>query len=555
MLSRIGRWLLVVAFAAAAATIGFVAWPYLRWLWLQSQILDSGGPLAAAQAAYDVRRYELALRVDPARRELRGRSTATLATLAPLAEVHLDLDRRMAVAAVAVDGRPARFTHRRGRLVVALAEPWPAGERHAVTVDYAGHPKVSAHPPWIDGFVWERAGGGKPWVAVVAQIDGADIFWPVKDHPSDEPEEGVAIALTVPPGLVGLSNGRRVAERELADGWVESRWEVSYPINNYLVTVAVGPYVPVVERYRGASGELDLAMTFWALPEHFVAARRMWRGAPEILAFFARRFGEFPFPDDKIAMVESPYVGMEHQTLIAYGDDFLPERFGIDETLVHELAHEWWGNKISARDWDDFWIQEGFASYAEALWVEELRGAEAARDYLEAKRVDIAHRRPLVAGRARTAAEAYDDDIYVKGAWVLASLRWAIGDAPFLRVLRRFADDPPGVPRLVDSSELERLVAAECACELGAFWERYLRRAEPPRFRLARRGAGSEDVVTFAWDDPALGLALPVRVGEELVRIEVPAAGATLRVPAGTRVEVETAGRLLAEPAAARRDS
>ncbi|MCM2270026.1 MAG: M1 family metallopeptidase, partial [Thermoanaerobaculia bacterium] len=426
---------LVVAFALGAAVA--LLRPWVERLWWQRQILDSGGPLAAEQAAYDVRRTELAVAIDPARRTVAGRAVVHVVAGAPLAELVLDLDRRMQVSAVAVGGRPAGHRHRGGKLRVALAPPLAAGERRAVAVDYAGAPKVSAQPPWIDGFVWERAADGSPWVAVSTQVDGADLWFPVKDHPSDEPEEGMAIELTVPAGLVGLANGAPTGERDNGDGTVTSSWRVAYPINPYLVTVNVGPYVAVEERYRGADGALDVPMTFWALREHEREARAMWRAAPAVLADFARRFGEFPFLADKIAMVEAPLLGMEHQTLIAYGDDFLVDASGIDETLVHELAHEWWGNAVSVGDWDDFWIQEGFATYAEALWVETLRGAAAARDYLEAKRGDVVNRWPLVAGRPRTAGEAYDDDIYVKAAWVLHSLRWQIGDDAMHALLRR----------------------------------------------------------------------------------------------------------------------
>jgi aminopeptidase N len=203
---------LVLALAAAFAVGGLaaLAWPWAYELWLETQRLDSGGELTPARAGYDVRRYELAVTLDPPRRRIAGENVATVVALAPLAELVLDLDRRLAVAAVEVDGRPARFRHRRGELRVALAPAWTPGERHRVRVAYAGRPKVAAQPPWIDGFVWARTPAGAPWIAVVVQGDGADDWWPVKDHPSDRPEEGVEIALTVPRGLVGLANGRRL---------------------------------------------------------------------------------------------------------------------------------------------------------------------------------------------------------------------------------------------------------------------------------------------------------------------------------------------------------
>ena len=538
---------LLLAFALGATLA--LLWPTARAWWWRRQILDSGGPLAPAQAAYDVRRIELAVRVEPAAKAIAGRTVLHLEPLAPLAELELDLDRRMRVAGVAVDGRAALFAHRGGKLRVPLAPPWPAGGRRAVTVEYAGRPKESAAPPWLDGFVWEATASGAPWVALSTQVDGADLWFPVKDHPSDEPDEGMAIELTVPAGLVGLSNGAQLGERTNGDGTVTSSWAVHYPINSYLVTVNVAPYVAVVERYRGADGTLDVPMTFWALPEHEREARAMWREAPEILAAFARLFGEFPFLDDKIAMVEAPLLGMEHQTLVAYGDDFLVDPSGIDETLVHELAHEWWGNAVSVDDWDDFWIHEGFATYAEALYVEARDGAPAGHDYLEAKRELVENRRPLVAGRSRTAGEAYDDDLYLKAAWVLHSLRWQLGDAAFFELVRRFAA-PPHRYGLVSRATLAALADEVAGGELAWFWQRYLERAEPPRWRMTRRAAVAGDEVCFGWDDGRFALALPVRVGGELRRVEMPPGGTCIAVATGTEVEVVTAGRILAAPAA-----
>jgi aminopeptidase N len=543
---RSGRRLAVLGALVAIAALALAV---ALFLWRRDEVLDSGGPLAAEQAAYDVRRYELAFTLEPERRRIAGDATATVVAREPLAELVLDLDRRLAVARVEVDGRAARFTHRSGRLRVALDPAWAAGERHAARVRYAGRPKRSRLPPWLDGFVWAETDAGEPWIGVTVQGDGADDFWPTKDHPSDEPDEGVAIELTVPAGSVGLANGRRTAERANPDGTVTSRWEVSYPINNYLVTLAAGPYVEVVERYRGADGTLDVPMRFWVLPEHVEPARRMWREAAAALPIFARRFGEFPFLADKIGAVEAPFDGMEHQTLLALGDGLEPYESGVYETLVHELAHEWWGNQVTARDWDDFWIHEGFSTWAEALYLETRFDADRARGFLEEIRAEIENREPLVAGRPRTAAEAYGHEIYAKGAWVLVSLRWQLGDDAFFRVVRRFAGES-GEPRLVDSAELAAIAEAECACELDAFWERYLRRAAPPRYSLERTRAADRDRIRLAWDDPALELALPVRVGGELRRVEMPGGSATFEVPAGLGVAVESRGRLLAQPAA-----
>jgi len=528
-----------------------------RTLVRRSQVLDSGGPLSALEAAYDVRRYDLEIGLDPPRRALSGRLVATVTATSGLARFEIDLDRRLRISEVRVDDALVPFSHDGGKILAEPPRPWSAGERHRVSIRYAGRPKISSDPPWIDGFVWAEAPSGQPWVGVTDEIDGADDWWPAKDHPSDEPDEGMSITLTVPKGLLGLSNGRRIDQRTETDGATTSRWEVHAPINNYLVTVAAGPYVELTETYHGADGALAVPMSFWVLPEHRDAALRLWREAPRALEILARRFGEFPFLADKIGAVEAPFDGMEHQTLIALGDGLVPGPSGRYDVLVHELAHEWWGNKVTARDWDDFWIHEGFATYAEVLYVEAVDGAAAARDDLELRRIEIRNERPLTAGRTRTAAEAYEDDIYDKGAWVLATLRWQIGDDAFFRFLRRFSGDPPSACRLVDSAEVERLAEEESGRDLGWFWERYLRRAGLPRWRESRQRGTTTDQVCFRWSPPGFELALPLRVGATEPsavapeRLEMPGGEGCLEVPSGTPVVVDPAGRILAEPAPA----
>jgi aminopeptidase N len=548
------RWLRRLAFGCGALIVLVVAAGVGGWLWYRAQVLDSGGPLRPRQAAYDVRRYDLAVAIDPKARTIRGENRATLAVVAPLDAVELQLDGHLTVESAAVDGAAATFTHRDGLITIPLAAPWKPGERHVVDVVYGGHPKVAARPPWLDGFVWDRTPSGAPWLGVTTEGDGGDDWWPCKDHPSDEPDEGMSIALTLPAGLVGLSNGRKVGETDNGDGTVTTRWEVHYPINNYDVTFNAGPYVPVEEPYHGVAGDRDETIVFWALPEHLAAARTWWRQAPKILSTLGRRFGEYPFFDDKYWVVDAPYKGMEHQTLVAYGGNFEDNRFGFDSLLLHETAHEWWGNDVTARDWADFWIHEGFATYAEALYVDDTLGDAKYLEYMARFRHALRNRTPLVVGKDLTAAAAYTGDIYYKGAWVLHTLRWEVGDDAFFAALKRFATEPPYAYGLVSSADFEHVVAAASGRDIPWFWERYLHRAALPRWTLTRApgGAGREEI-TLAWDDPAFELPLPVTVGTERRRLEMPGGRATFEVAAGTPVAVDPDGRVLADGAAAAR--
>lgn len=507
----------------------------------------SGGALRSAQAAYDVRRYDLALRIVPQERRIEGRNRITVETVSPLATFDLDLDDRLAVRSVAVDGTASRFEHRGGRVLVSLPAAWRPGERHAVDVVYGGRPRVAPNPPWDGGFVWAHSRDGRPWVAVTVQDPGADLWWPCKDHPSDEPDEGVSIELTVPAGLVGLATGHQVWEHR--DGeTVTTRWESSYPVNNYALSIAVGPYVPVEESYAGIDGTLPAhPIVFWSLPEDVERARVLWRQAPRMLAVLGRRFGEYPFLADKYAVAQSPHLGMEHQTLVAYGAQFRDNPYGFDWLLVHETAHEWWGNAITVRDWADFWIHEGFAVYSEAVLVNDTLGVEKYLAYMRHVRGFVRNRLPIIRGRDIDSVRAYHPDIYGKGACVLHTLRWLLGDQTFFALLHRFATDPRLQYRLTSSADFEAAAAQAAGGDLSWFFDRYLREAALPRWTLERRaGSPGREIVTLRWDRSDFRLPLEVRTVDGFRRVEMGAGRGELEVPAGAIVQVDPRGWALA---------
>jgi len=515
--------------------------------YVKHQIYDSGGELRPAMAAYDVRHYALDLSVDPVTETLQGVNVVTVEVLDELSVFEINLDDRLEVGSVEVDDVTARFDHDDGLISVDPGSVWRAGERRRIEIAYGGRPKEALRAPWIDGFIWSATVAGQPWIGVTAEGDGGDDWWPCKDHPSDEPDEGMEITLTVPEGLVGLSNGRFLGETANPDGTVTSRWRVAYPINNYGVTVNIGPYEPVEIAYEGVDGKRNERLVFWTLPEAASEARLLWRQMPRILRVLGARFGEYPFFADKLWAAHAPYLGMEHQTLIAYGGDFEDNAFGFDELLLHELAHEWWGNKITASDWADFWLHEGFATYAEALFVLDTIGEDRYLDYMQALRKRMANRRPLIRGTNLTAAEAYSPDLYGKGAWVLHMLRLLVGDEAFREIVWRFADgDHPEVCRFATTDDLIDLVEAVSGVDLDWFWQRYLFTAELPSWRLTRVPDGRAERVEITWNDPSFEMPLPVTIGEKRALIAMPDGRAELAVDAGTEIVVDPRREILA---------
>jgi len=540
---RFPRWLkvlsVIVVVLVLLIVVGLMG---IAW-YVKNQMLDSGGPLSRGQAAYDVQHYRIEVAVHPDSKTIDGRATTTVRTVAPVDVFEIHLDDRLTVQVAEVDGVVVDFEHDDGLIEVALKQSWRAGERHSVQISYGGKPKIALKPPWIDGFVWSETPSGAPWIGVTGQGDGGDNWWPCKDHPSDEPDEGFDILLTVPDDLVALSNGGKISEKDNGDGTITTEWHVSYPINNYLVTLNIAPYVPIEEPYSGIDGGLDETLIFWSLPENVEEARVMWRQMPRILEVLGKRFGEYPFFEDKFWVAHAPYLGMEHQTIVAYGDEFTDNEYGFDSLLLHEVAHEWWGNKITAKDWADFWLHEGFGVYAEAIYVLDTLGEQRYLDYMEMVRGRIRNRTPIVQGDDLTSAQAYTGDIYPKGAWVLHMLRWLLGDEQFFEIVWRFVNDPSFAYGFVESEDFFALVEEVSGRDdLAWFWDRYVFRAELPEWTMRRNG----ETVHLSWDDACFEMPLPVQVGGETRRVEMPGGAAEFSAGPGETVEVDPDGRILA---------
>jgi aminopeptidase N len=267
----------------------------------------------------------------------------------------------------------------------------------------------------------------------------------------------------------------------------------------------------------------------------------MWPQAAEILTVLGRRFGEYPFFEDKYWVVDSPYLGMEHQTLVAYGDNFQDNQWGFDDLLLHETAHEWWGNKITVADWADFWIQEGFGTYAEAVYVNDTLGIDAYLDYAAKFQRGTSNRKPVIRGSALTSAQAYSGDIYVKGAATLHTLRYLLGDEQFFALLHRFATDPAYAYQIVSMDDWTALADEMTGRDLDWFWQRYIYTAKLPRWTLERHG----DEATLSWDDPNFTMPLPISIDGEERHLELPNGRVVFEAPAEAEVLVDPKGWVL----------
>ena len=365
---------------------------------------DSGGPLIVEQAAYDVTYYDLAVALDPADSTIAGTLRMDARVVAPAAVVALDLDTLLAIESVSLtdleSAVPLPFRRSGGRVFVDLPYTKQPGDALSLTVEYGGRPRVAPRPPWDGGVQWTTTPAGAPWIATSNQMIGADVWWPNKDHVSDKPDS-MRIHVTVPDPLVVAANGRLERTTDNGDGTWTYHWFVSTPISAYNVALNIAPYEVIEERYRSVTGE-TFPVIFWVLPENVDDGRALMPEILEHLRWFEKTVGPYPFRADKYGVVQTPHLGMEHQSIIAYGANFDNGSmtggvdWGFDALHHHELSHEWWGNLVTNADWKDMWIHEGFGSYMQALWLEDTQGIERYHEYMASIRPS--HRQPSAHG-------------------------------------------------------------------------------------------------------------------------------------------------------------
>jgi aminopeptidase N len=472
------------------------------------------GSIGPARAWWDVAFYDLHLAVNPADSSVAGSNGITYRVLQPASEMQIDLQ-RLEVDSIVQDGQ--RLRHRRdgNALFVTLQAPQPAGTMKTVTVHYHGRPRVARRAPWDGGFVWTRDPGGDPWVATAVQGLGASAFWPNKDTQADEPDS-MRIAVTVPRGMTNVSNGRLRDSVHNADGTTTWTWFVGSPINNYDVAVNAGSYAHFADVYQGEKGPLTL--DYWPLAMHEAAARRHWgRDVKPMLQCFENWFGPFPWYEDGFKMVETPHLGMEHQSAIAYGNGYRDGYLGQDLSgtgrgmswdyiTVHEAGHEWFGNHITTQDIADMWVHEGFTTYSEGLFVECQQGKEAGAEYLLGLRRNIRNDGPI-AGAAYGVNARGSGDMYYKGANMLHTIRQVVDDDERWRGILRGLNATFG-RQTVTGTQVTEYVSQQAGMDLSRVFQQYLTTPRIPVLEYRIQG----NRLSYRWADVVPGFDMPVRV-------------------------------------------
>lgn len=458
-----------------------------------SESLKLHGSLNKYRTCFDVTFYELNVTLDEKKKYLKGKVEIQAIALSDFDTLQIDLYENMKVNNIgfaslnSVQEKGSKFisasyVRKHGAIFVALKQR--TGEIFKLSVEYEGKPVEARKPPWKGGFVWKKDKEKNPWIGVACESEGASLWWPCKDVTNDEPDSA-SINITVSKDLTAVSNGNLIGKEENGN-LITYKWFVSCPINLYNVTLYVGKFALLSDTYTNSSSGKILPINHYVFPMNYEKAKKHFPQAKSQIAFFEKTFGEYPWYKDGYKLVESPYEGMEHQSAIAYGNNYTNSYNGFDYIILHESAHEWWGNSVSAADLSDVWIHEGFATYAEALYVESIQGKNAYLRYLLTYRLFIKNKRPVVGPAGVRFFDYKDSDVYMKGAWILHTLRTLLesdqslpdGSKLFFDILKSFHEKYK--MKTVASKDFSDMVNEITDRDYTWFFRQYLNKREAP---------------------------------------------------------------------------
>ncbi len=462
----------------------------------------------------DLLYYHLDIRVDPGKKFISGKNTIRFRMLKDSTRIQIDLTDKLDIDKILFGDTPLKYTRDSGAVFIDFPQTLRAGQVYSIDFFYSGHPPETGR---FGAFTFKQDPAGRVWINTACEGIGASIWWPNKDQWRDE-VESMDLSVAVPNGLVDVSNGKFMGKTDLGDGYTRWDWHVSYPINNYDVSLNIGDYVHWHEDLKIAK-QNDLSMDYYVLPEDLEKARKQFAQAPGMIDAYTHFFGQYPFARDGYKLVEVPYSGMEHQSAVTYGNLFENGYLGRDWTgtgislrfdfiIIHESAHEWFGNSITAADPSDMWIHEGWATYLESLYVEYRWGKADAITYLNGLKPKVYNLRPIVAERGVNADPT--EDQYFKGALMLNTLRSVIDDDPkWFALIHDFYQHFKYQNILTE--DVIAYFNQQTGMNLTPIFNQYLRHTGIPRLELLFGEAPG--MVMYKWDAGEDGFAMPVRVG------------------------------------------
>ncbi len=451
------------------------------------------GSITPERAWFDVLYYDLKVTVNPAEKSIEGSNTITYKILKPNSVMQIDLQPPMKIDKIVQGEKEISFTSEGSAHFLDLQKKQISGNEEKLTIYFSGKPTVARRPPWDGGFTWEKDSNGKDFVATSNEGIGSSVWWPLKDHPADEPDNGITLAVTAPKDLMDVGNGRlkEVIENKNTKTWV---WQVVNPINAYGVNINIGDYVHWSEIFEGEKGTLD--MDYYVLRENEAKAKEQFKQAPMMMKAFEHWFGPYPFYEDGYKLVEVPYLGMEHQSSVTYGNKYENGYLGRDlsETgwglkfdfiIIHESGHEWFANNITNSDVADMWIHEGFTNYSENLYLDYYFGKKASAEYVIGTRKKIMNSRPIIG--QYNVNNSGSSDMYYKGGNMLHMIRQLVNDdEKWRQVLRGLNKD--FYHQTVSSKQIETYIIEKTGLDLASFFEQYLRTVKIPKLEYKTSG-------------------------------------------------------------------
>jgi aminopeptidase N len=471
------------------------------------------GSITPERAWWDLKFYHLDIKVNPSDSTIFGTNTVVYRVLKSAELMQIDLQEPLDLLKAVQNGKELVFNREGNVYWIRMADNQEPGKIYSLILSYGGKPKISLRPPWEGGITWRKDKNNLPFVASTCQGDGASLWWPCKDHMYDEPDS-MLISVNVPSNVMDVSNGRLRSVVKQKNKTTTYNWFVTNPINNYGVNINIADYAHFSEVFKGEKGNLDC--NYYVLKENLEKAKMQFKQAPMMLAAFEHWFGPYPFYEDGYKLVEVPYLGMEHQSSVTYGNGYKNGYHGIDLSstgwgdkfdfiIVHESGHEWFANSITYEDIADMWIHESFINYSECLYVEYYFGKEAGAEYVLGCRQNIKNDRPITG--------IYDvnysgsGDMYYKGGSMLHSLRQIVGDDEKWRAILRGLNKD-FYHQVVKGSQIENYLSEKTGLNLKPFFDQYLRDIRIPVFEYFIK----DTKLTFRWNNCVAGFNMPLKI-------------------------------------------
>lgn len=459
------------------------------------------GSLRPERTSFDVRHYDLTVKVDIQDKSIKGSNNITFKVVEPTKRIQIDLFANMEIDQISDAGQALKYNRDGNAIFIEFPKVLNKGLTKKILIAYHGKPRAAVRPPWDGGFSWTKDPEGNPWVTVSCEGLGASVWWPCKDHPADE-TESADIHVEVPSELTAVSNGNLVSKVKKGTN-TQWNWHVSYPINTYNISLNIAKYAHWSENLTQLNGK-ELALDYYVLEKNLEKAKMHFQQSREMLLIFEKYFGSYPFQKDGYCLVETDYWGMEHQSAVAYGNHYKNNPFGFDFIIIHESAHEWFGNSISCSDHADLWIHEATGTYAEAVYLEEKMGIETMQKYINGQKERIKGKYPIV-GPYQVNYQSPDSDMYFKGTWMFQTLRSIVNnDDLWFKTLKSFCLD--FYHRNTNTEEVVNYFSSKLGSNIKNIFNFYLFQTEFPTLQIKQ----SNGMLAYKWKNVKNEVGLPI---------------------------------------------